>query len=149
LFQLDGQTLANCVVEHGISGLVDEIGEYYGVFFGENRRTVDEELKRANGYSDYNDGRNRDPSPGRGFFDLHLHPGMARCDDVQLLRHYLNFFRKPVAAAGHGDDVLVVLRSLSQSLSQQENVPAEVGLFDKRVGQTIFIRSSLVTTSLL
>jgi hypothetical protein len=64
---------------------------------------------------------------------------MARGNNVQwLLRHELNFLCEPVAAAGYGNDVPVVLRTLAQCLSQQEDVPAQVGLFDKRIGPDRF-----------
>ena len=35
LLQLDGQGLLQRSVEHGVAGGVDEVGENYGVFFGE------------------------------------------------------------------------------------------------------------------
>src|SRR5215471_17649639 len=97
--------------------------------------SIGDDGRKGNDRGGENACRNRQPWPAAALLDFHLHLGVARGNDVQwLLRHELNFFCEPVAAAGYGNNVLVVLRALAQCLSQEEDVAAQVGLFDKGIG---------------
>src|SRR6202021_3066463 len=59
------------------------------------------------------------------------HPG----DNARFrARYQFHILCEPVATSRNCDDVLVVLRTLTQGFAQQEYVPAEVGLFDEGVG---------------
>ena len=91
-----------------------------------------------------------DPSPGLAFFQLYFYFGVARGNDLEFaLRDQLDVFCEPVATPGYGHDVLMVLWTLAQCLTQQENITAEVGFFDERVGPDGFQEFILVAISFL
>ena len=111
-----------------------------------NRRSRESHLRSARGKDDRTaDSYPRLPRPAgrqqpRSSPRVSTHPpapdlGLARGDNARFgARYQFHVLCEPIATSRNCDDVLVVLRSLTQGFAQQEDVPAEVGLFDEGVG---------------
>jgi hypothetical protein len=57
----------------------------------------------------------------------------VRARRFAILPSFSHVRHEPVAAGGHGDDVLMIVRLLSQGLPQYRDVPGEPALFHNRV----------------
>src|SRR5271156_257960 len=76
----------------------------------------------------------RDPSPWPFLFELYFYLGRAGGDESKFFpRPQVYMFCEPVSPARDGNNVAMILGSLTQGFSQHKDIAAKVGLLDKSV----------------
>ena len=78
-----------------------------------------EQPNATRSHSNRKNDRSSEPAPRSRLIHLNLKFGMACGNYVQLgVRYQLHVLCEPITTSGNGDDVLVVLRSLTQGFAQ-------------------------------